>query len=73
MPRGAMTRILVAIAFEGAFHPHAVDLRMLWSALAGGQGSTIWVTMLVATALPPDRALLRRRSKISSSRPVRRE
>src|SRR4029077_17332731 len=42
---------------------------MLWSALAGGHGSTIWVTMLVATALPPDRAMVSRRSRYSEQPP----
>src|SRR4029077_19450149 len=42
---------------------------MLRLALAGGQGSTVWVTMLVATALPPESATESRRSRYSEQPP----
>src|SRR5262245_2621179 len=42
---------------------------MLRLALASGQGSTIWVTTLVATALPPERAIVSRRSRYSEQPP----
>src|SRR6202142_329137 len=38
---------------------------MFLSALARGQGSTIWVTLLVATASPPPSEMVLRRSRYS--------
>src|SRR5262249_15165222 len=38
-------------------------------ALSRGQGSTIWVTTSVATALPPDSAIVSRRSRYSEQPP----
>src|SRR5215475_368484 len=42
---------------------------MLWLALSGGQGSTICVTMLVATALPLNRVMVSLRSRYSEQPP----
>src|SRR5262245_7581758 len=42
---------------------------MLRFALSSGHGSTMWVTMLVATALPPERAIVSRRSRYSEQPP----
>src|SRR6476660_9769320 len=42
---------------------------MLRSALSRGQGSTICVIILVATALPPDLAMVSRRSRYSEQPP----
>src|SRR5262249_12451065 len=39
-------------------------------ALARGHGSTMWVTMLVATALPPDAAIGSRRARYSEQPPT---
>src|SRR5262245_20661762 len=38
-------------------------------ALSRGQGSTMWVTISVATALPPERAIVSRRSRYSEQPP----
>src|SRR5215468_3374632 len=43
---------------------------MLRLALSRGHGSTIWVTTLVATALPPEAAIGSRRSKYSEQPPT---
>src|SRR5690242_6051074 len=42
---------------------------MLRLALSGGQGSTIWVIMLVATALPLNRVMVSLRSRYSEQPP----
>src|SRR5262245_49938196 len=42
---------------------------MLRLALSRGQGSTIWVTTSVATAFPPESAIVSRRSRYSEQPP----